>query len=201
MFQRMLTFKEFLEERFVNFLPHHEAEKTAHADHVHDMLQKSYADQGGIHGSGFESPQAMVKKIPMWKLHRSDGKVRAAALYKDKEGRKRVAIATDGSDEGKKAAARIMVDDIRQGRSYGETSGKSLSFLKKNTGEHLKKHVKSYDEASKIVTAGGDEVRKPPEDDTEVQRHPEYKDHFYQRKIGGEWHTKLMVGTSGKTIS
>jgi hypothetical protein len=91
-----------------------------------------------------------------------------------------------------------MVDDLRQGRSYGETSGKSLSFMKKNAGEHLKKHVKTFDEASKI---SGDELRKPPSDDPDVQRHPEYKDHFYQRKIGDEWHTKLMVGTHGKTIS
>ena len=194
----MLTFKEYLEERFINLLPHHEVEKQNHAKHVHDMLTKSYADQGGIQGSGFENPESMVKKIPMWKLHKSDGKIRAAALYKDKTGRKRVAIATDGSDEGKKAAAQIMVDDLRQGRSYGETSGKSLSFMKKNAGEHLKKHVKTFDEASKI---SGDELRKPPSDDPDVQRHPEYKDHFYQRKIGDEWHTKLMVGTHGKTIS
>ena len=193
----MLTFKEYLEERFINLLPQHEKEKQDHSKHVYDMLTKSYADQGGIQGSGFESPESMVKKIPMWKLHRSDGKIRAAALYKDKTGRKRVAIATDGSDEGKKAAAQIMVDDLRQGRSYGETSGKSLSFLKKHAGEHLKKHVKTYDEATKI---SGDELRRPPENDPDVLRHPEYKDHFYQRKIGDEWHTKLMVGTHGKDI-
>jgi len=197
----MLTFKQYLEERFINLLPQHQDEKEEHAKHVHDMLTKSYADQGGIHGSGFESPDSMVKNIPMWKLHKSDGKIRAAALYKDKVGRKRVAIATDGSDEGKKAAARMMVDDIRQGRSYGETSGRSLSFLKKNAGEHLKKHVRSFEEASSIAKSNGDEIRRPSEDDPEVQRHPEYKEHFYQRKIGNEWHTKLMVGTSGKTIS
>lgn len=196
----MLTFKAYLEERFVNLLPGDEDKKREHAKHVHDMLTKSYADQGGIQGSGFESPEHMVKKIPMWKLHRSGGKVRAAALYKDKEGRKRVAIATDGSDEGKKAAANIMVDDLKQGRSYGETSGKSLSFMKKHAGEHFKKHVKSYADAEKIVKGGGDEVRRPPADDEDVRRHPEYKDHFYQRKIGGEWHTKLMVGTHGKSI-
>lgn len=197
----MLTFKQYLEERFINLLSQDEAKKQEHAKHVHDMLTKSYADQGGIQGSGFENPESMVKKIPMWKLHKSDGKVRAAALYKDKGGRKRVAIATDGSDEGKKAAARIMVDDIRQGRSYGETSGKSLSFLKKHAGDHLKKHVKSFEEASSIAKESGDEVRRPPDDDPDVTRHPEYRDHFYQRQIGGEWHTKLMVGTTGKTIS
>jgi len=196
----MLTFKQYIEERFVNLLPGQEDKKREHADHVHAMVKKSYEDQGGIQGSGFESPEHMVKKIPMWKLHRTEGKVKAAALYKDKEGRKRVAIATDGSEEGKKAAARIMVDDLRQERSYGETSGKSLSFMKKHAGEHVKRHAKTYDEAEKILKKGGDEIRKPPEDDEDVRRHPEYKDHFYQRKIGDEWHTKLMVGTHGKTI-
>lgn len=196
----MQTFKRYLQERFINLLPQDSDKKREHAELLHGMLKKSYADQGGIHGSGFANPADMVSKIPMWKIHKSGGKIRAAAFYKDKEGRKRVAITTDGSDEGKVAAARIMVDDIRQGRSYGETSGKSLSFLKKHAGEHLKNHVKSFEEVSTIAKASGEQIQRPPEDDPEVQRHPEYKDHFYQRQIGGEWHTKLMVGTSGKPI-
>jgi hypothetical protein len=196
----MLSFKKYLEERFVNLLPQDIEKKREHGEQLHGMLQKSYADQGGIHGSGFTSPEDMVKNIPMWKLHRSDGKIRAASFYKDKGGRKRVAIATDDSDEGKKAAARMMVDDNNQGRSYGEVSGKSLSFIKRQAGEHLKKHVISHETASAILAKGGDEVRRPPENDPELIRHPEYKEHFYQRKIGGEWHTKLMLGTPGKKI-
>lgn len=196
----MRTFKEYLSERFINLLPGDEEKKQEHAAHVHGMLQAAYKDQGGIHGSGFNSPDDMVKKIPMWKLHRQGGKIRAASMYKDKEGRKRVAIATDGSDEGKKAAASMMVDDLRQGRSYGEVSGKSLSFMKKHAGEHLRKHVKKYSEAEDILRKGGDEIRPVPDDDPEVTRHPEYRDHFYQRRIGNEWHTKLMVGSHGKKI-
>jgi hypothetical protein len=60
----MLSFKKYLEERFVNLLPQDTEKKREHAEHLHGMLQKSYADQGGIHGSGFESPEDMVNKIP-----------------------------------------------------------------------------------------------------------------------------------------
>ena len=47
------------------------------------MIQKAYADQGGMHGSGFKSPEDMVKNIPMWKLSKKDGKVTSVAMYKD----------------------------------------------------------------------------------------------------------------------
>lgn len=73
-------------------------------------------------------------------------------------------------------------------------------LLKRQAGEHLKPHVISHDDAKGILERGGDEVRRPPENDPELIRHPEYKEHFYQRRIGGEWHTKLMIGTPGKKI-
>jgi hypothetical protein len=47
----------------------------------------------------------------------------------------------------------------------------------------------------------GEGIRKPPHDDPEVVRHPDLKDHFYQRKIGDHWHTKVMIGTAGKKIT
>lgn len=198
-FQSMLTFKQYIQERFINFLPKDIEKKREHASAVHGMLQKSYESQGGLHGSGFGSPEEMTHKIPMWKVHKSGGAIRAAAMYKDKEGRKRVAIGTDGSEEGKKAAAHIMLHDLHQGRSYGETSGRSLSFMKKHI-PNFHSHVKDYAAAAAIAGKDGEEIRKPPETDAEVQRHPEFANHFYQRKIGDELHTKLMVGTPGKTI-
>lgn len=196
----MLSFKTYLEERWVNLIGNH-PDREKHAQHVYDLVQHAYKDQGGIHGSGFSSPEDMKKNLPMWKLSKnSEGKVTAAALYKDKSGRKRVAIATDGSEHGKQAAARIMTDDIKRNRSYSEQSGKSLSFLKKNLpAGHLQKVALTHDEVKKI--SPGDEITKPPADDPEILRHPELKNHFYQRKIGGTLHTKIMLGTPGKTIS
>jgi hypothetical protein len=193
----MDNFKKFLEEKFVNLFPEHEKEKHAHADHVWNMLQSAYKPIGGIHGSGFESKEDMVKKIPFWKLHKENGKVRSVQLYKDKEGRKRVAVATDGSDAGKKGLAKMMKDDFTQKRSYGEVSGPSLSFLKKHL-PNVKDFAIPRHHASKLAK---EETRVPPHDDPEVQKHPELKDHFYQRKIGGEWHTKIMLGAPGKKIT
>lgn len=195
----MHTFKKFLQERFINLL-HDDPRKQQYAHEVHGMLQKAYEKIGGIQGSGFRSPEDMIKNIPMWKLHKRGGKIRGAVLYKDTNGRKSVATATDGSEEGKKGVAEIYRDDVLRGRAYGERSASALSFTKKVVGaEHLKKHIIPYEHVQK--TLGGDvEIRRPPEDDPEIQRHPEFKDHFYQRQIGDHWHTKLMFGTPGKNL-
>ena len=194
----MKTFKHFLQERFINLL-HDDPRKQQYANEVHGMLQKAYEKIGGIQGSGFNSPEDMVKNIPMWKLHKKGGKIRGVVMYKDTNGRKSVATATDGSEEGKRGVAQIYRDDIVRDRAYGERSASALSFTKKVVGaEHLKKHIIPYEHVQK--TLGGDtEIRRPPADDPEIQRHPEFADHFYQRKIGDKWHTKLMFGTPGKS--
>jgi hypothetical protein len=195
---RMDTFKKFLEERFVNLL-HADPRKQQYADEVHGMVQKSYEKIGGIHGSGFRDPHDMVKNIPMWKLKKKGGKIVSAVFYKDREGRKSVAAATDGSEEGKKGVGEIFRDDLKRGRAYGEKSKAALSFTKRIIGaDELHKHVVPYHEVSRHL--GGEEIRRPPEDDVEIQKHPEYKEHFYQRKIGGEWHTKLMLGKPGMRL-
>lgn len=163
------------------------------------MIQKAYADQGGMHGSGFKSPEDMVKNIPMWKLSKKDGKVTSVAMYKDSgSGRKRVAIATDGSDHGKRAIGDTVTSDLKQKRAHMEVSGKSLSFLKKQM--HIKDHAHSFESAKAYHEKNGETIQRPPDDDPEVVRHPELKDHFYQRKIGDHMHTKIMLGSTGKTI-
>lgn len=193
----MITFKEFLSETYLNY---HEADtdkKAAHADHVYSMVQKAYEPIGGIHGNGFKSPEDMSKNIHMWKLHKKEGKVVAAALYKKTaQGRKRVAVASDGTPEGKKALGKMMSDDYTRHRAHSEASGPSLKFLKKQI--HISDHVKTFEQAKKYHEKNGDEVQRPPHDDPEVVAHPDLKDHFYQRKIGGEWHTKVMLGSLNK---
>lgn len=197
----MISFNEYirLDERFVNLLPRHEEEKHKHKHEIFNMLQKSYADQGGIHGSGFKDPDDMVKHIPFWKIHKKDGKITSVSMYKDSQGRKRVAVASNGSEEGKKALGNMMSDDLKRSRSHGEVSGKSLSFMKKHI--NVSDHAHTYEEAKKYHSVKGDEVRKPPEDDAEVKRHPELKDHFYQRKIGDQWHTKVLLGRGDNPIT
>jgi hypothetical protein len=194
----MLGFLSFLQEHFINLI-HDDPRKHDHADEVKALLDKSYEKLGGIHGSGFKDKHDMIKNIPMWKLKRHNGKIVTAVMYKDKAGRKSVAVGTDGSEHGKKGAAEIMKNDVMRKRSFGEKSSAALAFTKKHVGaKELKKHVIPYKHVHKYLD--GDEIRKPDKHDPEVTRHPEYKNHFYQRKIGNEWHTKLMLGKPGLTI-
>lgn len=193
-----MRFKEFISETYVNLLPKDSEEKNKHAPHVFHMLQRAYAPIGGLAGNGFKDHHDMVKNIHMWKLHKKNGHVHAAVLYKDKHGRKMVACASDGSHEGKEALGSMLKDDITKKRAHGEVSGPALHFLKKQVGGDLKPHAMTREQAAAAMPE--DKIRKPPHDDIEIKNHPELKDHFYQRKLGdGQWHTKLMVGhqTSG----
>lgn len=195
----MLSFKDYITERFINLIGD-DPGKEEHADAVKSILDQSYKGIGGIHGSGFKDKEDMKKNIPMWKLHKKDGRIRAAVMYKDKAGRKMVAVGSDGTPEGKKAAGKMVTDDLKTGRAYGEQSSGLLASLKRYSGaEHLQKHIVPYHEVHKHLDHG-EEIKRPDETDPEVQAHPEFKDHFYQRKIGNEWHTKLMLGTPGKKI-
>lgn len=186
-------------EAYINLLPNHEDKKRQHVDAAWNMLQNSYSKIGGIHGSGFNSKEDMIKNIPMWKLVIKKGQVVAGAFYKDKQGRKRVAVATDGTDEGKSHLAKIMTDDLHQGRAFGEVSGPSLAFSRKYNPD-FDNHIIPYDHVANIMARTGDEISKPDPNDPHVRKYPEIAHHFYRRKIGNEWHTKLMVGKPGNPL-
>lgn len=192
----MTSFKEFLTEGYKNLFT--SAEKQKYAEEAYAQLISSYEGVGGIHGSGFKSIDDFIERIPFWKLKLKNGRIIAASYYKDNNGRKRVAVSSDGSEEGKKALAEIMVNDIMQERSYGEQSGPALSFLAKNIGYDLiKKYAIPKNEMQDII---GDDIYDPEDDDPEVVKHPELKDFFYKRYIGGKLHTKMAIGTIGKRI-
>ena len=187
-------------EGYINLLPNHEDKKRQHVDAAWDMIQKAYAKVGGIHGSGFNSKEDMVKNIPMWKLVIHKGNVVAGAFYKDKEGRKRVAVATDGTDTGKVHLSKVMTADLHQGRSFGEVSGPSLAFSRKYNSD-FDKHIIPYDKAAEIHARTGDEILPPDPNDPHIKKYPEIAHHFYRRKIGNGYHTKLMVGKPGQPIT
>jgi hypothetical protein len=192
----MRSFTKVISESYHSFIGD-DAKKHAHKHEVYHLMQKAYEKIGGIHGSGFESPDHMVKHLPMWKIHKHKGKIVAAVLYKNKHGRKGVAVASDGSHEGKTSLGKMMHHDIKHGKSWSEKSGAALSFTKKQFGGDIKKHAIPFD---KVKHLHDEELRKPAHDDPEVIRHPELKDHFYQRKIGDSWHTKIALGTPHNEI-
>ena len=192
----MTTFKQFLRESFKNYFT--ADEKKPWAEEAFRQLEKSYERIGGLKGAEFQSPNDLLKSNLFWKLNVINGKLVAAAYYKDKAGRKRVAISSDGSKRGKEIVAEIMVMDLLLGRSWAEQSSNSLAFLVKEAGiEFVKQYILTPEEIEKMT---GDEVRKPPSDDEEVKRCPELAEFFFQRKIGGVWKTKLALGTSGNKI-
>jgi len=140
--------EQIITERYVNLLPDDVDKKRKYMQQVWDVLQKSYAPIGGIKGGVFESPEDMLK-IPMWKLGVRDGRVRAVVMYKDKGGRKSVAVGTDGSDEGK-----WFIDDIYKNeleRSYGEKSKAALGKMMKTfPWEVLEPYVVSPDRVAEM---------------------------------------------------
>lgn len=200
----MLEFKEYilsesyLTEKFINLFS--DKEKNEYKDEVFSSIQQAYAPIGGIKGSGFNSAEDMVKNLPMWKLSRKDGKIVAGVLYKDKGGRKVVASFTDGTVEGKKQLADILKNEFT--RSYTEVSEAALGFIRKISGvATIEKFAIPRDKVKSMLKLKDDEFSTDvPEDDRNVQSLPTLKDYFYQRKIGGHFHTKIMIGNPTKII-
>jgi hypothetical protein len=196
----MKSFKHFnehsmLNERFVNLLGKDE-KKSEYAKEVFAMIQKSYESIGGQKGNGFKSANDMIANIPFWKLVRRSGKIVAGAMYRDKGGRKRVAVFTDGTIAGKKGIASIMKEDFD--RAYFEVSGPSLGFAVKLLGiDFVKSFAKTPEEAASILKTDLDEV---PEKDSYITKYPALKQYFYQRDLGGKLNTKIMLGTNGKKL-
>ena len=194
----MTTFKQFLAEGYKNlFTPE---QKQKYAPEAFAQLQKAYAKIGGIKGSGFRDEEDFIENIPLWKLRFSrEGHLLAGAYYKDTAGRKRVAISSDGSKEGKKIVADIMVSDVLHGRAYAEQSEGSLAFLVKQMGYvELKKHAIPFKKVSTIL---GKQIEHPEHSDHELHLHPELKEFLYSRMINGEMITKLMIGAPNKSLN
>lgn len=186
-----------LQEKVLNIWPNNLAARKKYGQEVFDLLQTSYKAIGGIHGNGFNSVEDMIKNIALWKIVTRDGVVTAVVMYKDKEGRKRVAAGTNGTSQGKMDWKMLANSEIKTQRGYGEISGAPLSIYTKQVPD-LEKYAMPFEDVVKLNK--GEEIRRPPQDDEEVLKHPNLKDYFYQRKIGGHWHTKVTIGKPGQPI-
>lgn len=173
-----MKLQQYLTETIDNYFDVEDKQK--YAQQVWDIIQKSYAPVGGIHGRGFESIENMIKKIPMWKIFRRGDDIKVAMMYKDRGGRKRVAIATDGSKEAKQILAKMLMDEYKTGRSFGEVSDNSLKFIRKQFTEN---EFKKFVIPVKIV--------KQLLPDDEIH---DVDGYFYTRNISGHHHMKLMLG-------
>lgn len=197
-FKKYLNESQCLNESFKNlFKPN---EKEQYKQQAFDMLQKAYSKIGGIKGTGFNTPDDMVKNIPFWKLSIKNGDVVAGVFYKDREGRKRVASFTDGTDIGKAQLADIMKNDLN--RAFMEVSEASLGFLRKNlSDEELIKFAIKPEKAKALLKEPNEDFNfDVPKNDKHIEKAPKLKDYFYQRKIGGSLKTKIMFGKHGNKI-
>lgn len=206
-----MNINHIITERFINLIGD-DPKKEQYKDQVYAMLQKAYADIGGLSGSGFESPEDMVENIPFWKLVTKDGKLIAVIMYKDKGGRKAVATANDGSREAMLKTKEIVGQEDK--RSYVEKSKKALGFYIKAVGgiENAKEYMIQPEKAGKLLGKEVIPVKSLdradwPVDDEErewtegtLAKYPELEEYGYFRKIGGHYHFKIMSGTPNLPI-
>ena len=196
-----MSLRHFIElnERYVNILEDEET-KRKYAKDVWDILQKSYADIGGIKGSGFNSIDDMIKNIPFWKLSVHNNVVDAVAMYKDKGGRKLVATGYNGSEVGRLAVTEMAKADLQ--RAYGEKSKGALGSLMKSVPwDVLKIFMLKPKESAKIRPIKGMNIKDLPDDaQYALNKYPHLIDYGYLRTIGDEWVFKVSMGTPGKTI-
>lgn len=177
----MLSFQDFLTERVlsIGLNPEHDQHRETHRNEIHDMIHHAYKTIGGYagHESGSkEESKAIHDDISssVIKATKRGDKVTAVNLYKKQHGRKSIASATDGTEQGKKDFMKTKIEDHEQKRAWGEVSGKVSHIHSKIGTPDIPAH-----RAKELL---GKDVQ-PHADGT-----------HYDRKIGGHMHTKKMVG-------
>jgi hypothetical protein len=201
--------EQIITEKYVNAVgtsPTAMATKQKYVLQVWDMLQKSYASIGGIKGNGFDSPEEMMN-LPMWKMGIRDGYLVAVLIYKDKGGRKSVAMGTDGTAAGRWFVNDMFGQEIK--RSYGEKSKAALSMVMKLVPfDVLENYIVSPDRVAKmtpnepvIPITYVEKADWPADALMTLNRYPKLIDYGYLREIGGQMTFKVMIGSPGKNIT
>jgi hypothetical protein len=176
----MQRFKEFLNEHVlsIGLNPSHEKHREKHRQEFHDMIHHAYKDIGGYsgHKSGSkEESDAIHKDIThsMIKAVKRNNKITAVNLYKNDHGRKSIASASDGTEQGKKDYIKNKKEDHHDKRSWAEVSGKVKHLHNKIGTPEI-----PYEKAKKLIKKD----MKPTTGNS------------YTRSIGGKDHEKTAVG-------
>lgn len=163
--------EEILNEHYVNcFTPE---EKQEYAERVFELIQIAYANIGG--NCNITDIEALCEDTGMWKLVRRNGEIIFAAIYKDRQGRKFVAIGHDGSREGKSELRSIIAQEVRMHRCWAEVSG-SMAKIMLNSGMSAIPADRASEVLGKDILAYGDDG------------------YSYTRIIGGNTYNKVLVG-------
>ena len=171
-----------LVEHYINLLTD-KAEKEKYFDEVWDLLQKSYAKIGGVQGT---DKAEMMQDNFLWKLVKRGGKIVACQIYKLTDHGRKVVLGGAEQDEetgkaterGKNDLYKVIDDDIRltDRMSYAEVSdAMEHIYIDKRGAKPLPaKYAKKF--------LGNKKIEIEPDG------------YHYTRMIGGEPHTKIMVG-------
>lgn len=171
-----MTMKFAINEHFVTLNRNDEME--FYMDEVWELLQNAYKDIGGFLTA--KTQNDLIRKSSMWKLvRRPQQGIVAVAIYTSKNGgRKLIAVATNGTIEGKDALYSIIKEDIKmmnQRQAWAEVSG-AMEYLYNKFGGVVvpSKYVQDILRDKEIIE---------PEDDG-----------HYSREIMGEKHRKIIYG-------
>lgn len=163
--------EEVLNEHYVNCFS--QEEKEQYAERVFELIQIAYANIGG--NCNINDIEDLCQDTGMWKLVRRGGEIVFAAIYKDRQGRKFVAIGHDGSRAAKSELRSIIAQEIKMNRCWAEVSG-SMAKIMLDSGMSAIPSSKAEDILGKEILAYGDDG------------------YSYTRIIGGNVYNKLLVG-------
>ena len=190
----MKTFKSFISEEIlvekiisIGLHPSQEKDREKHRQEIHDILHKTYSHPSiggyGGHKSGSkEESEAIHKDIShsIIKATKRNGKISSVNLYKKQHGRKSIASGTDGTTQGKKDWKKTKIEDHEQKRAWGEVSGAAEHEQRK-----IGVPVIPSNKAGKLLNK---------------EVHPHTDGEHYDRKIGKETHTKIMMGHTTENV-
>lgn len=190
-----------ISEVFKNLSLNDKAEKEIWAARVWEILEKSYKAIGGLGGSGFNSEDDMVANIPFWKLRIKNGdEIVGVMLYKDKAGRKVVAIGSNGKPDGRKAVLAMMKEDLS--RSWAELSKGALGAMMRIVPwRALEKSAIDPLKVQEMMPKKGVELVDDTFDNILLSKFPVLRPYAYTRTIGGKVEMKVAFGKPGKAIS
>lgn len=176
-----LTNESVITERILNLLK--PEDKMKYISTLAPIMLKSYAGIGGYKHINTlpeltDELHRIAQKDGIWKLVRKDDEIVSATIYK-KTNMGRKALMTGGiKDEEKKGrdgVYQVKGEDIAQGRMYAEVSDKmEYILITKFKGKPIPNKYAA------IITG------------KEVQLHDD--GFHYSRDLGGEIHTKILVG-------
>ena len=153
---------------------------------VYRMIVKSYEYIGGL--AGCSSYKDFVRDYieddsdkQIWKYVRRGDHITAIKIYSTKRGgRKGIVMATDGTEQGKNDINKILEEDykLKERGAWDEVSGKAL-------GAALNKGA---------IPLPNSMILDLMKDKDKTMFRMRDDGWFYDRRIAGDWHTKLLIG-------